>query len=1313
MHRIKKTLVWLLTAVLLATALPGPFARQASAATATYFIPDILAIRDTAKLVTDDHTDPNFLSRSNVYLTTTGTITIEGTYSYVSGSSMAVKVEQLNASTDSTGAVWVTDSTHVSTAAVTQVSGTTNRFSASNLTLFPGFNKITFSGMQGVVQRTDVFYVLYDSVPYVQSIQVMGSSAGAITLNENTQVVVDSQNVTLTGVVQNATSVSVSLNGQTAVSSSVVGSNFYTPTLKLSPGLNTLTLTIANGSDSVNVSRVLYYFNSDQPFTKLDIIQNVTGAAAKSLLNQVPTLTDGDATNPQSAKFQIQMLVPYSAYTDGRPFAGNATFQAVPNTDVSGGSTSVTPTTITATTDDVVIPGPDGVTPAYRLVTFDSPAGADYDFTSKSGMIDSLQNLKITVTYGSFSATYNAKFNFYPGSVVITNMYYLPDYDGTSDVTTVSKEALNGVEVPSADFYIMVDSGNPLGASAHNLTGVYLPLSTNNVNLTFVAGAGSNGLTGSQEIYKVTGFSSGVQQVKFYYTADSGYNATITFASKNYIYLENLFDGQTYTFDSSKTGNSISISGQYVGFDHLDTSSVQFFINGAEQTPPSLDGDKKFTIPSVAISGTGPLYPGENTIVFKGVNLDAAGNRTEIVKSVRIYIVDTFVPNILKFHPVPVPSDNVREPFTYADPDSYTSEQINNIFAVSTDFTKKADGVYETSKKSYDLVLSGSGAVTLNLYKGSDLFFPLAITPTDSLTTSGTFSYGGKTYYYDYAGSQDYFMLRIRDIAFDENSLTDIYNLEVINPAGAKASQKLEIDRVISSYRVVAPQPTVGNDIVVNKNFVHFDIEAEGAKQVIIDKAVATPRPDVEDRFEYDYIGLKPNKNNAIKIQIVRDSGTISDTINVYYTDTVQVDTQYMAPMNSKLSIFNKGLQLEFPKGTVLQSAYPNSNGITKYYTNTNLLFGIADPVDGVVGRRNDYGNVINHAQTQADEDRDEISIPQYLILKFLNNTYTSNFTPVSPVYWISGGEGEYLNKGETGYKPSTNGLQPYSNEGNFTEFPLERKVVPSERGTLTIAFNPSVVSDAGTTLTVFRYSADGVWENIGGEVDTKNHTITVPFDEFGYYKVMKLSRSFSDITNHGWARNILNALYSKGIMINTGANTFGTDDVETRGEFASLLVKGLNIPLNYDNNNTFYDVVPSAVSGTWSYKYIETAARAGIVNGLSEGFFSPDGKLSREEAAVMIARALELALPTNDSKLDASLAKSFLDSASIGYYAKPAVSAVNKAKIMTGSPVTVTGSTKTFYNFNPKSYLTRAEAGKIAVALLQKSTKLFPANLS
>ncbi|MNW54676.1 Endoglucanase precursor [compost metagenome] len=179
-------------------------------------------------------------------------------------------------------------------------------------------------------------------------------------------------------------------------------------------------------------------------------------------------------------------------------------------------------------------------------------------------------------------------------------------------------------------------------------------------------------------------------------------------------------------------------------------------------------------------------------------------------------------------------------------------------------------------------------------------------------------------------------------------------------------------------------------------------------------------------------------------------------------------------------------------------------------------------------------------------------------------------------------------------------------------------------------------------------------------------------------------------------------------------SDAFGADDLTTRGEFATLLVKGLSLPLVPDDQKqTFFDVPYGAKTTTWDYRHLETAARAGIITGRTEGFFSPNMTITRQDAAVMIARALKLKLALNDQKLKDSMAKSFLDAGRIDYYALPAVQAVTKAKIMSGSPVTLPGAKKASYNFNPTSEMTRAEAGKIAVELLKKSTSIFPKTFS
>lgn len=1318
MQRFKRPFVWLMLAALIVSMFPGKYTPLAAAATTsstTFFSPDDLTLRNTVLLKQDvvpTTATPNpegLISRSSVYKISNPTFSITGTYSQVTSSTMKVTVEQLTQ--DSSTQKWVTDSTRLTTGTVTTDNNSPdNRFVASGLVLYTGFNKITFSGMQGNLQRSESFYVLYDQVPYVTELKVLGGPS-ALNLNEGTQVVVPVSTVTLQGKVANATKVSVSVNGGTALQTSLLeDGTFFTPALNLNPGLSTLKIVIQNASDSITIDRSVYFFDKDQPFASLNINHN---SVDYNILNdKIPTLT-ADLT-PSVAGFTGQILVPYNV----APFQTSAVL-----TLNKGTASTEKVVTIKSVEEELTIPGPDGVTPTYKLVKFTTNTNLD--------ILPGVNDFKLSVDYGTHSSSHIYSYKFLKDETVITEMFYLPGYTGSGALTNISKLPLNGQQLESDTFYILAKTNKTTSAV---LTANYLPLSNKPLSISPVPDA----VTGTNEyVYKITGFSNGQQKVQFRYTgSESYYNADISYVSKNYIYVSNLQDGQTYEFDSS-IDRTLNVNGEYIGFENIESAQVQ--INGIDsnQLPDTKNSagaviENKFALGVVkngstsdkttfnfklGISQSGPLVYGENKIVFTGVSKDSSGNQRIIKKELKLYIIDTNISGVKQFHPTL--GDN-RLPFTST---TLTNEvERNAILALPSEIIYK-DEKYTTSKDKFDLVLQGSGASTLNLYQGSTLVF--TSTGQDKLLTDNPEGpIGPKRYpdelaanglYYEYTGSAKNFILRLRDIKFDAPG-SQVYTLELINKTGARTTQRLEVVREVAPYRLLSPVPTVGKQIVVNKNFVRFDIEAEGATKVIIGKDEAKKRTDFpnSDRFTYDYVGLKADKSTPIKIQIVRANSTISDTIDVYYASAVQIDTQYMAEkVATKYSVFNKALELNFPKGTIMKGF--TSSGAAKYYPNTKLLFGIADPADGVVERKNDYGNIIN---VTGSDDRTEggggqLVIPQDLALRFTSTVSTNNFSRVSDIYWLSGG------LGEDGVNIETNGVTPHfvdasGKTGYFTQYSQTRKIVPSQRGELTLTFNSSIVDEVGSTITVFRYTDAGKWENIGGEVDTKKHTITVPFDEFGYYTVMKLRRGFVDITNHPWGRNIMNGLYSKGFMTNLRADAFGADDLTTRGEFATLLVKSLSIPLNYDaNKQTFFDIVPQAVSATWDFKHIETAARAGIVTGLSDGFFGPDQALTREQAAVMIARALKLKMSLNDSKLLATLSKSFVDTSNMDFYSRPAIEAVSKAKIMEGSAVTVTGQKKPVYNFNPKGKLTRAEAGKITVALLQKSTSIFPKNFN
>ncbi|AWB46255.1 hypothetical protein DCC85_20200 [Paenibacillus sp. CAA11] len=1322
MRSIKKPFIWLLLLTLVVSVIPTGLVSKVSAApsAASFFIPDDQKLRETALLSTEpviNPGDPVQISRDNVLSVNTPKFDITGTFSYVTADTMTVKVEQLSsqsAGKDASGndlVRWVTDSTHFVSGTVTKDTSTTNdKFKTSSLQLFSGFNKITLSGKQGSITRSDVFYVLYDKVPYVKSLILSGSSLGNIYLNEGTRIVSDKDTVMLQGEVQNATDVTVAVNNRKALVATLTqAGKFFSPSLDLVPGLNTLKIQVKNASDSIDITREIYYFSSKDPFVDVNLEHGSQKYPIKSSSSE-PILTN--TTAPASGNMEVRFLVP----NNGNTFQANGSA----NANVTGG-TATNPYDPSTLQEETIL-GPDGKTIAYRMVTLKIPFNFALDPSTNQPVKD--QSVDVTVNYGgNFGGTYTAKFKYLPGETAISNMYYAKDYksgDPFPDVTKLPK--LDGTEVSSPDFYIVASSDN---APNGNLNGTYLPLSSVNLNLSPVTTSGNNVL------YHVTGFSTGNQQVKFWYgNSAASYIANIAYVSKEYIYVADLYDGQTYTLNSN-TAQSMKINGEYRGFQ--DLQHAEYFVNGLSEAQlnalPNGAGtdtvlgvtatNKTFDL-NLKVDAAGPLYYGENRIVFKGTSSDGAGNTREIRKELRIYIIDSNISNINQFHPA-LASDQ-REPFSGLDLATTPNTKLDNILKLSPEFEYKDDKYITTSQK-YDLVLRGNGASIINVNFGSQPFFSsqtlnLDLTQGSNYVTSGKFMYDKKEYNYDFAGGSKDFVLRIKDVEFEQPG-SHVYNLELINSTGARTSQRLEVTRELSPYRILSPKPTSGDQIVVNKNFVRFDIEAEGATKVLIGKEEATKRSDMNNRFFFDYVGLKPNKSNKIKIQIVRANTTLNDTIDVYYTSAVAVDSQYMPEkVSNKYSVFNKSLELTFPKGTVLQSANVADNGVVKFYPDNKILFAIADPSDGVVERRNDYGNIINvNKDERTPEGKSTVTIPRYLAELYNSTANNYNFSRVSNVYWVNGGLGEVGYKGDAGNIPATNGLAPYSIEGNYKELienQPQRKLAPSQRGTLKLGFDANVVDAAGTTITVFHLNDNYEWENVGGAVDTKAHTITVPFDDFGYYMVMKQDKGYSDITQHPWAREILNALYAKGIMNNMRNDAFGADDLTTRGEFATLLVKGLSLPLNYSaNKQTYFDVVPGAKTATWDWRYIETASKLGIVTGIGDGYFGADDPVTREQAAVMIARALKLKLSVNDDKLYSALSKSFMDAGKMERYSRPAIQAVTKAKIMSGTAVTLTGQKKPGYNFNPDSSMTRAEAGKIAVELLKKSSKIFPKTLS
>ncbi|MPM20162.1 hypothetical protein SDC9_66591 [bioreactor metagenome] len=111
---------------------------------------------------------------------------------------------------------------------------------------------------------------------------------------------------------------------------------------------------------------------------------------------------------------------------------------------------------------------------------------------------------------------------------------------------------------------------------------------------------------------------------------------------------------------------------------------------------------------------------------------------------------------------------------------------------------------------------------------------------------------------------------------------------------------------------------------------------------------------------------------------------------------------------------------------------------------------------------------------------------------------------------------------------------------------------------------------------------------------------------------------TFSDIMGSEGCSSV-EALAERGILSGRGDGTFDPGSTMTRAEFCACTVRALGLTPSLDGR--FSDVA----ADSWYAGYVGTAARYGIVNGVTETSFSPAAFITRQEAAVMLARAAKL----------------------------------------------------------------------------------------
>ena len=124
--------------------------------------------------------------------------------------------------------------------------------------------------------------------------------------------------------------------------------------------------------------------------------------------------------------------------------------------------------------------------------------------------------------------------------------------------------------------------------------------------------------------------------------------------------------------------------------------------------------------------------------------------------------------------------------------------------------------------------------------------------------------------------------------------------------------------------------------------------------------------------------------------------------------------------------------------------------------------------------------------------------------------------------------------------------------------------------------------------------------------------------DDVSVVPVGKSGVTFADIQGHA-NQNAIEALAERGIINGKSADAFDPNATMTRAEFATIIIRGLG--LTAQMTEVFDDVDSTA----WYAGFVGAAYSYGIVTGTSATTFNPNGTITRQEAAVMVARAAKL----------------------------------------------------------------------------------------
>jgi len=161
-----------------------------------------------------------------------------------------------------------------------------------------------------------------------------------------------------------------------------------------------------------------------------------------------------------------------------------------------------------------------------------------------------------------------------------------------------------------------------------------------------------------------------------------------------------------------------------------------------------------------------------------------------------------------------------------------------------------------------------------------------------------------------------------------------------------------------------------------------------------------------------------------------------------------------------------------------------------------------------------------------------------------------------------------------------------------------------------------------------------------------------------------------NDYEGH-WAEETINLWIDKGYINGYSDGSFKPDGLITRAEFVTIVNKLNGYTEKADIN--FTDVKDS----DWYYEEVQKGFKAGYISGVSDTKFSPNENLTREQAAVIISKLMNM-----EENLENT--NTFIDKDKISDWAKGSVNSAVNSNLILGYKD---------YSFKPQNPIKRAES--------------------